>query len=344
MRVTAKSDASATGDGCRRVVKGLTARPCRRCRPCPMLLPPPPAVCGSIRGALHLLGWPYCRAVAKRPLPRLRKIALIGVRSHSLASTFNATDRFDSDRGAPPRPARCWHPLSPLLTHVMGLPRLGWLPNMLTLLLVLCALSCALLGLCTDAGGRRLWWHPTDRVLRAQGASEALRRGSCDGFRGMCRASRSNWCRSGCRSGCYMTAADASILVPPHRPVSCTPPTPPSSPYSAAASWVLPCCTMPASLSRRPLEVDVVTSHLSPPFTQLICSPRRRPLRIIIVLAYSHLITPSPFIPSSPHRLHARTGISTPLSRPPPQPPCNHHHGSATMVQLPPPPTSMSLS
>ena len=61
MRVTAKSDASAAGDGCRRVVKGLTTRPCRRCRPWPMLLPPPPAVCGSIRGALHLLGWPYCQ-------------------------------------------------------------------------------------------------------------------------------------------------------------------------------------------------------------------------------------------------------------------------------------------
>ena len=36
---------------------------------------------------------------------------------------LNATDRFDSDRGAPPRPARCLHPLSPLPTHVMALAR-----------------------------------------------------------------------------------------------------------------------------------------------------------------------------------------------------------------------------
>ena len=44
---------------------------------------------------------------------------------------------------------------------------------------------------------------------------------------------------------------------------------PPSFLYSAAASWILACCTMAAPLSRRrPLEVVVVNSHLSPPVTR----------------------------------------------------------------------------
>ena len=43
----------------------------------------------------------------------------------------------------------------------------------------------ALLGLCAGAGGRRLWRHPAGWGLRGQGASAALRRGSCGGKCGL---------------------------------------------------------------------------------------------------------------------------------------------------------------
>ena len=87
----------------------------------------------------------------------------------------------------------------------------------------------ALLGLCAGASGRRLWRHPAGRGLRAQGVLAALRRGSCGGTCGLGRALCSHWCRLGSRFGavCLLQAADASLLLPPHRPVSCTPPTPP---------------------------------------------------------------------------------------------------------------------
>ena len=51
----------------------------------------------------------------------------------------------------------------------------------------------ALLGLSAGTGGRRLWRHPADRGLRAQGVLAALRRGSCGGICGLGRALRSSW-------------------------------------------------------------------------------------------------------------------------------------------------------
>ena len=112
--------------------------------------------------------------------------------------------------------------------------------------------------------------------------------------RGKSRARRRSWCTNSCflsartssslgytlghtrRSrrravGCSTHGNEGAIRFfsrptarcPVHRQL------PPSFLYSAAASWILACCTMPAPVSRRrPLEVVVVNSHLSPPISR----------------------------------------------------------------------------
>eukprot|EP01048_Picozoa_sp_COSAG05_P024283 COSAG05_NODE_5642_length_1123_cov_1.639648_1_plen_214_part_00 len=70
----------------------------------------------------------------------------------------------------------------------------------------------ALLGLCAGTGGRRLWRHPADWGLRAQGMLAALRRGSCGGICGLGRALRSSWARLA-SSQPTLAAANALDLV-----------------------------------------------------------------------------------------------------------------------------------